>query len=292
MHRCVEIEVAMANYNSGETMSKRSKQATPAHPPDAGKTAVAPKAIVDNETLRRLYSTVLTCRTVAARLPAVSAAAGATAQAAAMIELTAEDAVASSRDSLALDLLLGASLPAALANSASSSAPTNGTHPKLIARAGSGVSQMSVAAGVALAQKLEGRQGVVVALTDAASMSNGASYDALNYASANKVPMVVMVENTVAATGLPDFITIAQAHGVPAFVVDGKDAVAVYRVSREALNRARSGRGPSLIECRKFETSEDPLRHLERYLEKHGLWTPKWKKQLLANVDGELRRQQ
>ena len=257
---------------------------------DATKPAVEPKAIVDNDILRRLYETVLKCRAAAAKVRDLPAAWGSTAQAAAIIELTSEDAIACSSASLAVELVRGLSVAEALGNSAKSSTMPNGSHPKLIARASSGASQMSVAAGVALAQKLAGRQAVVVALADTVSMSAGASYEALNYAAANKVPMVVIVENPEANSAAPDFTTIAQAHGVPAFVVDGEDAVAVYRVAREAIHRARAGRGPSLIEARKFETSEDPLRHLERYLEKHGLWTSRWKKELMANIERELRR--
>lgn len=270
----------------GEAMASRAK----ANAQDVAKTAVEPKAIVDNDTLRRLYATVLKCRAATAKVRDLPAASGSTAHAAAIVELTGEDAVASSSASLAVDLVRGASMAEALGRSAKPPAIPNGSHPKLIARAGSGASQMSVAAGVALAQKLGARQGVVVVLTDAASMSAGPSYDALNYAAVNRVPMIVMVENPGANSGAPDFTTIAQAHGVPAFVVDGEDAVAVYRVAREAINRARSGRGPSLIEARKFETSEDPLRHLERYLEKHGLWTARWKKELLENIERELRK--
>lgn len=257
---------------------------------DATKTAVEPKAIVDNDTLRRLYETVLKCRVTAAKVRDLPGTAGWTAHAAAIIELTGEDAVASSSASVVFDLVRGLALSEALGKSEIQPAPLNGSHPKLISRAGSGASQMSVAAGVALAQKLAGRQGVVVALTDSASMAAGPSYDALNYAAENKVPMVVMLEQTALNGGAPDFTTIAQAHGVPAFVVDGEDAVAVYRVAREAIHRARAGRGPSLIECRRFETSEDPLRHLERYLEKHGLWTRRWKKELLAKLERELRK--
>ncbi|MGH9521092.1 MAG: thiamine pyrophosphate-dependent enzyme [Terriglobales bacterium] len=264
-------------------MAKRTSQVAG----EPVKTKKPQQAIVDNETLRRLYEIVLGCRTAAERKrdPAVE---GATAQAAATIELKSDDAIATSRESVAVELVRGVSLRAALAKIET---PVNGSAPKLIARAGAGASQLSVAAGVALAQKFDGRNGIVVALTDAATMSPGAAYDALNYASANKLPMIVVLDNMASAAGVPapDFTTIAQAHGVPGLLVDRDDAVAVYRVAREAINRARTGRGPSLIECRGFESSESPLRHLEGYLAKHGLWTERWKRELLARIERDLR---
>ena len=173
-------------------MAKRTRQVA-AEPVKAKKPQ---QAIVDNETLRRLYEIVLACRTAAERKrdPAVE---GATAQAAATIELKSEDAIATSRESVAVELVRGATLRSALARI---DTPMNGATPKLIARAGA--SQLSVAAGVALAQKFDGRNGIVVALTDAASMSAGAAYEALNYASANKLPMIVVLDNTSSA-GLP-----------------------------------------------------------------------------------------
>lgn len=235
--------------------------------------------IVNRDALRRLYEIVLTCRTVAQSTPGMT---GTTAHAAATIELTHEDAISSSRESMAVDLVRTASIPAAVA-------PANGSAPRLISRTGAGTSHLSVAAGVALSQQLEARAAVVVALTDTASMSPGAAYDALNYAAANKLPMVIVVDNMATGAQVPEFTTIAQAHGVPGFVVDGEDAVAVYRVAREAINRARTGRGPSLIECRGFESAEAPLRHLETYLEKHGLWTPEWKRELLAKMESGMK---
>lgn len=247
------------------------------------------QAIVDADTLRRLYVTILTCRTAAEKLRSAVPDA-ATAHAAATVELTGDDAVAISRESMALQLPRSTPVAAAFPGKDPSSALSNGAGPKMIARGGAGGSQLNVAAGVALAQKLDEKHAVVVALTDADSMSTGAGYEALNYAAANKLPMVVVVENMNSAPGslAPNFIAIAQAHAVPGFIVDGNDAVAVYRVAREAINRARNGRGPSLIECRAFEVSEDPLRHLERYLEKHGWWTAEWKRELVARIESEL----
>lgn len=224
--------------------------------------------IVNNESLRRLYAIALKSRI--AGNGRQNSTLRTTVQAAATIELTAEDAIALESGELAI--------------AEQGTAATNGDGPKQIPRDAAGASQLSIAAGVALEKKRAGKQAVVVALATAESLSRGASFEALSYASAHKLPLVLVADNMHAAhaAGRPDLMTVAQAHGVPAFLVDSEDAVAVYRVAREAIHRARSGRGPSLIECREFESDEDPLRHLERYLEKHGLWTPQWKRKISA----------
>jgi TPP-dependent pyruvate/acetoin dehydrogenase alpha subunit len=240
-------------------------------------------AIVEKDSVRRLYAVVLKCRMKRER--GGNVAAGAIAHAAATIELTGEDAIAAIRESPALELLFGNSSTSANGGSSSSV-------PKRIPFLGAGASQLSVAAGVAWGDKTVGKPSVVVALADSASMSVGAAFEALSYAAAHKLPLIVIVDNQGAAGAVrsPDFTALAQGHGVPGFVVDGEDAVAVYRVAREAVHRARAGRGPSLIECRKFSTKEDPLRHLERYLQKHGLWTPRWKRQIVREAQAELRK--
>lgn len=243
--------------------------------------------IVDNASLRRLYAVALQCRSAGERGAAGGGAV--VAHAAATVELTSEDFVAAARESFALDLVRGGSVAA---NTRSGSpARGNGGPAKVIAREAAGSSYLSIAAGVAFALKQAGKQAIVVALADSDVIATGASYEALHYASAHKLPLVAVVDNmgTPGNVARPDFLTVAQAHGVPAFLVDGEDAVAVYRVGREAIHRARSGRGPSLIECRAFATNEDPLRHLERYLQKHGLWTPQWKREIIADADGNRR---
>jgi pyruvate dehydrogenase E1 component alpha subunit len=91
----------------------------------------------------------------------------------------------------------------------------------------------------------------------------------------------------------------AEAYGFPGITVDGNDAVAVWRVTQESIHRARTGAGPTLIECVTWrwhaETGErssnsrrahpsnsarsqhDPLHHMEHYMKKRGLWQQDWK---------------
>jgi len=105
-----------------------------------------------------------------------------------------------------------------------------------------------------------------------------------------------------------------RAFGVPAISVDGNDAVAVYRVASESISRARLGRGPTLIDCRRFrvsgagvkagktthslngggarrmatDTDDEPIANMERYLSRKALFREEYKDALLAAFGREL----
>jgi len=85
--------------------------------------------------------------------------------------------------------------------------------------------------------------------------------------------------------------------------VDGNDVVAVYRVAYESIGRARQGRGPTLIECKDFPMHDhfgidrkrakglkpsDPIRSMETYLDRKGLFDRKLKRQISAGFNKEL----
>ena len=101
----------------------------------------------------------------------------------------------------------------------------------------------------------------------------------------------------------------AEAYGFPGITVDGNDIVAVWRVTQESIHRARTGAGPTLIECRTWrwhaETDSsngetrskptnrwqnDPLLHMEHYMKKRSLWKPSWKDQLATRYSQALSR--
>jgi TPP-dependent pyruvate/acetoin dehydrogenase alpha subunit len=270
-------------------MARRSKTAR-AHAsvgshsnPPAGKEL---KLTVDQEVLRRLYANLLKCRMAAERLRRVAGSANSAlprfeaAHLAATIELTEGDAISAVRKELPLDVVRGASLASAMANG---NGVTSATGVQVIPAEGAGSSQLNIAAGVAAGFHIRSNRNVVVALADASSLLLGSSYEALNYVARHRLPLIVVVDNGEqehGAEAVQDLTWKAQAHGIFSIAVDGNDAVAVYRVAREASNRARAGRGPSLIECRFFEETRDPIPHLEQYLEKHRLWTPEWKREL------------
>lgn len=116
------------------------------------------------------------------------------------------------------------------------------------------------AAGLALASKLNGDGRVAVAYFGEGSTSQGEFHEALNFASVLKLPVIFFNENNGYAISVPqrkqmailDVASRAQGYGIPGVVVDGEDPVKVFEVMREAVERARSGAGPTLIEAKTY----------------------------------------
>jgi TPP-dependent pyruvate/acetoin dehydrogenase alpha subunit len=101
-----------------------------------------------------------------------------------------------------------------------------------------------------------GKQVVVIFFSDGAS-NQGVFGESLNFASVFDLPVIFMLENNHYAVATPvefsagccELSNIGPAYGVPGFCVDGNDAQAVYMETRRAVERARSGEGPTLIEA-------------------------------------------
>ncbi len=113
-----------------------------------------------------------------------------------------------------------------------------------------------VATGGAFAFKYRGEDRVALAYCGDGSTSEGDFHEAVNIAAVLDLPCVFVVENNQYAYSTPlrlqsrtDFATKAVAYGIPGEKVDGTDVVAVYEATKRAVDRARAGEGPSLIEC-------------------------------------------
>jgi pyruvate dehydrogenase E1 component alpha subunit len=163
-------------------------------------------------------------------------------------------------------------------------------------------SQLPQAAGAALALQIRREPRCVVAFIGDGGTSQGAFYEAINFAGARALPLVCVIVNNRWAISVPverqtAARTLAQkavAAGIPAVQVDGNDALIVHQVMSEALQRARRGEGPSVIEALTYRladhtTSDDatryrsaeevqaawavePLVRMRRLLESRGLW--------------------
>jgi pyruvate/2-oxoglutarate/acetoin dehydrogenase E1 component/TPP-dependent pyruvate/acetoin dehydrogenase alpha subunit len=115
-----------------------------------------------------------------------------------------------------------------------------------------------VAIGAALAQKLQGRNRVVLCFFGDGASNTGNFHESLNMASTWDLPVVFMVENNqyamsvpwVKATRLEDIADRASAYGIPGEVVDGMDVLAVRGAVARAAERARRREGPTLIEAK------------------------------------------
>lgn len=121
---------------------------------------------------------------------------------------------------------------------------------------------LGYAAGAALAAKLDGRDDIAVGVFGDGSSSRGDCHEAMNMATVLTLPMVFVCQNNQIAisTELSAGVggSIAErgpSLGMPGQEVDGNDVLAVHDAMQEAINRARAGRGPSLIECRTYRVA-------------------------------------
>jgi 2-oxoisovalerate dehydrogenase E1 component len=118
------------------------------------------------------------------------------------------------------------------------------------------------AAGAGYAFKLANRDNVGVAFFGDGAVNNGAFHEGLNMASIWKLPSVFICENNQFATevpfayssGNPSVGNRGDAYGLPSVEIDGNDLLAVIEAAGEAIDRARTGEGATLIECKTYRT--------------------------------------
>jgi len=117
-----------------------------------------------------------------------------------------------------------------------------------------------IAVGAALASRLRGERRVSVAFFGDGATEEGHFHESLNLAAVYSLPVVFICENNLYSSHMhiserraKDNIHVSsEAHGIAGDVVDGNDVVAVYRVALAAVERATSGTGPTLLECRTY----------------------------------------
>ncbi len=118
--------------------------------------------------------------------------------------------------------------------------------------------QLLHAVGIALAAKVRGTDQVAMTFMGEGSSNQGDVHEGLNFAAIHKLPFVFVVENNGYAISVPwarelaveDVASRAAGYGIPGVVVDGTDVLACYGAATEAVDRARSGGGPTLIEAK------------------------------------------
>jgi pyruvate dehydrogenase E1 component alpha subunit len=172
--------------------------------------------------------------------------------------------------------------------------------------------------GLAYAGKYRQDGSIAVTYFGDGATSEGDVHEAMNMAGVLQVPCVFFCQNNQYAISIPvreqtAAPTIAQkavAYGFPGIRVDGNDVFAVYAVMHEAVERARRGAGPSLIEAYTYrmgahttaddptkyrDTAEadiwrplDPLLRVQKYLQQREVWSETWEHQLLEEGTEEV----
>jgi len=121
-------------------------------------------------------------------------------------------------------------------------------------------SGLPIAVGAALSCKMRGTKDVVACFFGDGASNNGTFGESLNMSAIWKLPVIWVVENNLYAMGTPIAWTCpseniaqrADGYCIPSKVVDGNNALEVYEATVEAVERARSGGGPTLIECKTY----------------------------------------
>lgn len=178
--------------------------------------------------------------------------------------------------------------------------------------------QILHATGAAWAAKLKGEKSCTIVYFGDGATSEGDFHEGLNFAGVFKAPVVFFCQNNQYAISVPRTRqtaseTIAQkalAYGFEGVQVDGNDIFAVYKATKESLEKARDGGGPTLIEAvtyrlthhttaddwTRYRPSEevemwkqkDPIKRLRLYLEKQGLWSEQDEAKLLEEARNEI----
>jgi 2-oxoisovalerate dehydrogenase E1 component alpha subunit len=129
--------------------------------------------------------------------------------------------------------------------------------------------QIPHASGIAYAMKYRGEDAVVTSWFGDGATSEGDWHEALNFSGIHKLPSIFICENNLYAISVPlskqagvaKLSVRAEGYGFPGVTVDGNDVFACYEAMKDAVDRARSGEGPTLIECMTYRfhphTSDD-----------------------------------
>jgi len=174
-----------------------------------------------------------------------------------------------------------------------------------------------VLAGIALASKIRHEGRVALTYVGDGATSTGQFHEALNFASVQKLGLVVIVENNGWAYSTPaerqaavrDLAERAKAYDIPSVIVDGNDVLAVVEATRAAAERARHGGGPTFIEAKTMRMKghaehddaryvpkvvleewrkKDPILRYEKYLRDQKLMSAEKNSAIAARIEKEI----
>ena len=174
-----------------------------------------------------------------------------------------------------------------------------------------------VAIGVSLAAKLQHKDYVAVCYYGDGGANRGDVHEAMNMASVFNLGTIFIIENNLYAistpvwahSNVPDLAVRAAGYGMPGYVVDGNDVIAVYEATKTAVERARKGEGPTLLECKTYRwrghserdprdprpkeeieawKKKCPIKKLEKYIAENSIATEEELEAIRADVRAEV----
>ncbi len=179
--------------------------------------------------------------------------------------------------------------------------------------------QVVQAAGVAMAFKLRKEKRVALAYIGDGGTSQGDFYEGMNVAGVYRLPLILMIQNNQFAISVPvekqtavkELAKKAEAAGIEGKRVDGMDVLAVYKAVQEAVQKAKAGGGPTMIEALTFRygphtmsgddpgryrtkelehdwRARDPLVRFRKFLQSKGLWTEEAEQRVEAKAKEEV----
>ena len=175
----------------------------------------------------------------------------------------------------------------------------------------------NIAVGAGLSAQYRGTDQVCVCFFGDASTNQGTFHESLNMASVWNLPVVFVCENNLYGISMSqnrhqaikDVADRGVAYNVPGIVVDGNDVFAVYEAAKEAIKRAREGKGPTLIECKTYRhrghfegdpcvykpteeqeewLAKDPIPRFEKYLVENEILTEEKLKEVQNKVESQI----
>lgn len=220
----------------------------------------------------------------------------------------------------ARDLMLSAFAKAEDPNSGGRQMPSHfgGKKYRILTGSSPVTTQVPHAVGMALAARMEGKDSVVFTSFGEGSSNQGDFHEGGNFAGVHKLPVVLFCENNKYAISVPltkqvacdSIADRAVGYGFPGVSVNGNDPLEVYRVMKEAVDRARNGEGPTLVEAvtyrlvphssddddRAYRSREevedakrkDPLSLFNRYLKEVGVMDEKAEQEIHDRVTREV----
>jgi TPP-dependent pyruvate/acetoin dehydrogenase alpha subunit len=294
--------------------AKRGKTKPSAASKSKGKAVVA--AVLDAQKLQDLYATMLKAHMLnqrageilAVRQKSVSAKATSGREAVlvgAIAHALPGDAIAASHGGFLGSFIRGTALRSVLEQiSAGELQPSgNGSAEQNVQESSA---EITTARGMAQATEIKGKPNVVLIFPGESPAGPVTHHDTLALAATNKLPLVCVMETRSSASsnveqqGAGGNSSTNAGRSFPQITVDGNDVVAVFRVAQEAVRRARTGHGPSLIECvmdhaaappatRKLpKHTNAPLAFMQQYLQRRSLWSDEWQRKMADEFKQEL----